>query len=333
MIIQKAILHILDLTSNICVISQEELDYSKEDVREFIEKHINKVFADPNKREGMFKQGSKYLEHLNDYRGGKESFYEFSYFIVERIHQKISNAENLESMDLLLVEFNENDVNYLVMFLWNNKMAYTHQVSTVQNQTKNEIIRHYAILPNTSQKIDSYAFLNLSNFALEFVDKKRVIAGEETLLLPDRVLECNYNISSRETVKSVSEIAKTVAEEHGADPVKAVSRTKKFIAENGETSERLSPRELCDEVFAEDEILARAFTEKAKEANLPENVKVEQKYAVKSGSTHKIKTDTGIEIIFPSAFCDNTEYLRFINNENGTISIEIVNVGEISNSK
>lgn len=45
----------------------------------------------------------------------------------------------------------------------------------------------------------------------------------------------------------------------------------------------------------------------------------------------KIKTDTGIEITIPSDFFDNSEYIEFINNPNGTISISIKNVGKIIN--
>jgi len=46
---------------------------------------------------------------------------------------------------------------------------------------------------------------------------------------------------------------------------------------------------------------------------------------------HKIKTDTGIEITFPVDYTHDQRYIDFINNPDGTISIEIKNVGKIIN--
>lgn len=52
---------------------------------------------------------------------------------------------------------------------------------------------------------------------------------------------------------------------------------------------------------------------------------------MKANRSHKIKTDTGIEITVPSDFFNNPEYIEFISNEDGTISIAIKNVGQIIN--
>ena len=51
----------------------------------------------------------------------------------------------------------------------------------------------------------------------------------------------------------------------------------------------------------------------------------------KAGRSHKIKTDTGIEITFPSEYIENTDFIRFINNPDGTLSIELKNIGKIVN--
>ena len=54
-------------------------------------------------------------------------------------------------------------------------------------------------------------------------------------------------------------------------------------------------------------------------------------YAQKAGRSHKIKTDTGIEITFPSEYIENTDFIQFINNPDGTLSIELKNIGKIVN--
>ncbi|MEG0919175.1 MAG: nucleoid-associated protein [Anaerovoracaceae bacterium] len=329
MIIRKAILHIIDLTRGVAVPSNEEMDYTREDVREFIEKHVSRVLVDSNKREAVFNPDSEFRNIVNGYGRSEFQFIPFSQKVMDRVYQEMAKSSNLESMDLLVIEFVEEDVEYVVGFLWANQMAYTHKVINEASGAKNEIIRHFGIIPSTLQKIDSYFLINMSKNELEFVDKKRKIAGDNVMILPEKILQCDYKASSREILKTACTIAKEVAEEQGADITKTISKTKQFIAENAEEKNKLQPEEIWHAVAEGNEAMTKAFEEKAMEARLPKTVKVPQKYAAQKGGTHKIKTDTGIEITFPSSFASNTEYLRFINNSDGTISIEIVNVGEI----
>ena len=67
------------------------------------------------------------------------------------------------------------------------------------------------------------------------------------------------------------------------------------------------------------------------EAALPAEVSVEPAVAERRGRNHRIRTDTGIEITFPSEYCDNRDYIEFVNNPNGLISIELKNIGKITN--
>ena len=64
---------------------------------------------------------------------------------------------------------------------------------------------------------------------------------------------------------------------------------------------------------------------------LPERVVVEKNVAKRVAKSHKIRTDTGIEITFPAEMLRNTEYVQFVNEPNGLISIELKNIGHIEN--
>ena len=47
--------------------------------------------------------------------------------------------------------------------------------------------------------------------------------------------------------------------------------------------------------------------------------------------SHKIKTDTGIEIKIPTEYLENNRYVEFTNHADGTISIQLKNIGKIVN--
>ena len=85
------------------------------------------------------------------------------------------------------------------------------------------------------------------------------------------------------------------------------------------------------DVFGSSPAMAREFQQQVAEAKLPDVVAIEKEYAQKAGRSHKIKTDTGIEITFPSEYIENTDFIRFINNPDGTLSIELKNIGKIVN--
>ena len=53
------------------------------------------------------------------------------------------------------------------------------------------------------------------------------------------------------------------------------------------------------------------------------------KVAERTGKTHVIKTDTGIEIRVPSEFVSNADYIEFINQADGTISIQLRNISKL----
>ena len=77
--------------------------------------------------------------------------------------------------------------------------------------------------------------------------------------------------------------------------------------------------------------MQQEFKEQLQDAKLPDNVAIQKEFAQRTGRSHKIKTDTGIEITFPSEYVENTEYIQFINNPDGTISIELKHIGKITN--
>jgi hypothetical protein len=45
----------------------------------------------------------------------------------------------------------------------------------------------------------------------------------------------------------------------------------------------------------------------------------------------KLTTDIGVELSFPAEYYRDEKYIEIINNEDGTLSIQINNIGEIIN--
>ncbi len=331
MIIRKAILHILDFNSDICVFSQKELDISDYGTGEFIEKHLARIMDDGAKKKGEFQDFSILKQTLERYLAGSIQFTEFSAAAGNLLYDEISRADEPESMDFLVCQFSDESREYVGLLLLPNKIAYTHQVENGEEGAFNRIIRYFTLLPNTSQKIPCYAIIDLHSMEVQLCDKKRSINGEEIMVLPDKVLQCICGQSARETVRLVKKIVSEVAEEYGSNSAVAVSRAKSCIIENAEQNVPFTPSDLGEEVFCDNEVMKKTFRQKAMEADMPAKMSVENPKVVKSIRSHKIKTDTGIEIKIPTEYLENSRYVEFINNPDGTISIQLKNIGKIVN--
>lgn len=329
--INRSILHILDFNSGISVFSDQELDIQDISVSTFLIKHVEKSLSDLNSKSGSFLDDSKFEKQMMDYINNKIDFVEFSSYIANLIYSTIIRSDKLDSQDLIICDFNEDNNRLIGILLCVNKVGFTHQVLKDDNKIKNNIINHYAILPNISQKLEEYAFINTASLKIKFLCKKSYIDGEDTFVIPDIILECSSSISQKDTIKLVNSITRKVAENHGQSSLVAISKLKSYIYENSEVSDSIESLKLSMEVFDSSPLMQEEFIREAKDAGVPKKMKLDKAFAIKTGKIHKIKTDTGIELAFPVDYAQNKDYIEFINNPDGTLSIELKNIGKIIN--
>lgn len=331
-VINKAILHVLDFHSGVTVFSQQELDTQDASVVTFVTKHVEKLHSDSGSRPGVFNPDSEFKIWLLEYLEGSLDFIAFSVHIAQSVFEAVSLSDILDPADLLVCDLTVEGERFIAILKCNNKIGFTHQVMTDDGKIRNDIINHYAILPNISQKLDEYALIDAATLDIRFGDKKRSIDGEGVFVIPDRLLGCSASISPRKAVDLVNTIARKVSENHGQSTIAAVSKAKNFLLENAEVSEYLDPVALGKKVFSSSPMLQEEYIKEVREAGVPDTVKVDMSLAMKKGKSHRIKTDTGIEIAFPADYFQNTDFIEFINNPDGTLSIQLKNIAKIVNS-
>ncbi len=331
--LKRAILHILDANSGVSVYSDEELDITDASINSFITKHMEKIFEDAGLRSAEFADNSGFKYHLSEYLRDENYFQTMSQFIAQRVYEGVSQSDKPDSSDLLVCDCIINERPTLAILKCDNKIGYTHQVMQEDGKVKNQIINHYAILPTTSQKISECAFINEDDFTIKYIGKRRKIDGETTDLIADVLLECIYDISPRESVNAVKKIAKKVTEENGGDAIETLSKMKEYITENVDEggADYIETDKVAEKIFDSKPGMREEFMEKIEKASVPQRVEVNSYVTKKLASNVKIVTDIGVELTFPAEYYQNSEYIQFINNEDGTISIQINNIGEVIN--
>ena len=305
--INHAILHILDFDSAVNVMSQRELDIESRTVRNFVTTHLRRARTSADNKRATFAENSAFGGELKGYFFGEREFVDLSQQIAEFISSELTKAEKAESTDVLVADFDDDeDARWFAVMLLGSKQAFMHEVGREEGEVRNDIARHYAILPNPSQKVPSYAIVRASTMEIGYVDKKRKIAGEDRMLIPDGLLQCDTGVSGKEVIDTVTRVV--------------------------EDDEELPPWDIVDEVFEDEPVIKESVRAALTEEKVPERVPVERKQVERAAvRNHKIRTDTGIEISFPAEMGSNSEYIEFVNEPNGLISIELKNIGSIEN--
>lgn len=348
--VNHAILHVCDFESCVNVFSEEELDLSDRKVKSYVGKTCRKALSSVENRRGEFEPDSSFEGEVRDYFANQVDFVSLSRQCAQFIAEELGHMESSESCDVLVADF-EDDApkvstdtpeedqeaayeaqgkRYFVVALLNSRPAFMHEVGGGELGTRVDIARHHAILPNPSQKLSSYALVESKTLEVLFCDKEREISGEKRLLLPEGLLQCSSEASSKEVVDTVTRIVEEVAQEFGANTAVAASKAKAYVNENADDSAYLAPWDMAEEVF-DDEPMQKRFEEAVAAENLPDKVPMEKKAAQRLARNHKIRTDTGIEITFPTEYSHNPDFIEFVSMPNGMISIELKNIGNIEN--
>lgn len=332
--INHAILHVLDFESAVNVFSQCELDLEDNRAcRQFVTTHLRRARQSGDNKRATFAEDSAFAGELKNYFFGEREFIDLSQQVAEFISNELARADKAQSTDVLVADFDDDDdVRWFAVMLLTSKQAFMHEVGTQDGNRVANITRHYAILPNPSQKVQSYCVVRASTMEIGYVDKARKIAGEDRMLIPEGLLQCETGVSGKEAIDTVARVVEEVAEEHGANTAVALAKVKAAVAEKVEDDEELPPWDIVDEVFEDEPVIKDGVRAALTEEKMPESVPVERKQVERAAvRNHKIRTDTGIEISFPAEMGSNSDYIEFVNEPNGLISIELKKISSIEN--
>ncbi|MCD4895771.1 nucleoid-associated protein [Enterococcus faecium] len=323
--LKKAILHIIDRETGSPVFSQKELDLTKEYIRDFLQKKIQKISSAQTKT-GQLAEESMIVESL---KIAQENFVEASEAIVQRWFDIYQESEEAPSADVFVVLYELDTVMYLSLLKVNYREAYTHFVEADEAGIDNRLILNRAILGAKTQKADEAFAVNLTDWTYELIEKKYEFSGKKELYFSGRVIESVPAPSLEENVKVIQKVAKHLGKKFDimADLKEAVYDT---IEEKG----RLDHEMIAEKVFKENTTAKMAFKEEVQEQGfVPEAppVKEVQEISEKKFGKQKFKLSNGIELIVPVDVYRNPDLIEFVNNPDGTISVMIKNVDEVLN--
>lgn len=328
--IKQVIVHILDGTVGMAVLSDTLVDFGSE-FAEFLREHIFKIVSgDDCKYCEFYKNESEIYQMLSSYED--ENFIEVSKRIAEQLYDIMNSNIDIPSADLMVVRFKASDEEYLALLKMNFKTSYTHRTVPEEAGNRNEIVRYKAVLPSETQRLSEAAIINLKDFKATLLEKKYEVNGEKTNYFSFLFLKCASHLSHKTKLSLVTKAVENVQKEHYGEEnqFEAHMRAKSIIQEELNEKGGFQVEELADKIFEEEPELKAAFQDKIEKYDMvKEEIMPQSETTVRKYQKQHLLTDTGIEIKIPMEQYKNPKSVEFITNEDGTISVLIKNIGHL----
>jgi hypothetical protein len=327
--IKKAVLHILDANLGMPVLSGQELEL-EEEVYFFLEKLITKLFDDDNAKEAEFSNDTGRIPAICREFTRELDFISGSSDIANLLFSIMQSQPDIAPADLICTLFSRDDTPYFGMFKLNYRTGFIHMVASDADACVNSLIQQKTVLPSETQKLEEAVAVNLVNLQLTLVEKEYQIDGGKDFYLSKILLECSQRLSNNQKAKVIEEITQKVSKKYYDDTFQPVARMKKAVAESCDDTNTIALDRVVREAFRDDPSAQREYLEEIRKAGIEEEaVHLPEKVIARKFGSQKIRTDTGVEINFPSDYFNDREKVEFINNHDGTISIIIKNVNKI----
>jgi hypothetical protein len=327
--IKNVIVHIMDSTIGMPVLSDKELEYGSE-IADFLKEHIAKISSGDDAKECRFYQEESEVYHMLE-TYSDENFVAISKDIASLLYEIMNSNIDIPPADLMVVRFRESDDEYLALLKMNYKTLYTHRTMTIEDGegNSNELIRHKSILPSESQRLTEAAIIRLDDLALWVIEKKYEVNGEKTNYFSFLFLKCSSHLSHKSKLAIVSRAVDSVQKEgyDESERFEKQMRAKSIIQEEIEENGGFVVEELADKIFEEKPELKVAFQDKMEQYNMvKEEIQPQSENTVRKFQTQHLFTDTGIEIKIPMSQYKNPKSVEFITNPDGTVSVLIKNI-------
>lgn len=328
--IKHVIVHILDSTVGLPVLSDHEIEFGS-DFADFLREHIFRIIAgDDSKDCEFYQEQSEIYQMLAAYE--EERFVDMSRQTAELLYSIMNSNVEIPSADLVVVRFKAGEGEFLALLKMNFKTSYTHRTIAGEEGNYNEIIRYKATLPAGSQRLQEAAVIDLQTFGVRLIEKKYEVNGEKTNYFSYLFLKCSSHLSPKSKLEIVTRAVENIQKENYEEyeqyeeHMRAKSIIQEELAENG----GFVVEALAERIFAGKPEMREKFQEKmekydmVKEEVLPKNDTTVKKY-----QTQHLLTDTGIELKIPMDQYKDSQRVEFITEADGSISVLLKRIGHI----
>lgn len=328
--IEKIILHILDPSVGLPVLSEEEHPNSGE-IIEFIENHIENIFSDVNIKKSFFKDEDNRIKDLCiDISNESDLFIEKTKKLAGMMYDILAQNVEIPPCDLICSSFKGNGKAYLGFFIFNYKTSYIHYVEELENGRLNTVVKQSTTLANINQRIDEFFIIDLEDYSILLKEKRYEINGEKDYYLSKHLLKSVGLLSDKAKVDIINNVSKKIVKDYYDNDVTKLAEIKSVMVESIEQTDSIDVDSIKTKVFKNNIDVQRIYDEEIdKKGLVDKTIEVNENLSKKIPRFQKLVMDNGIEIKIPIEYLSGSEKIEFLNNPDGTLSVLLKDIRDI----
>lgn len=323
-IINQAILHVLDNTTDAPVLSGAGMELTAEK-NAYLQTHIEKLFASDELRTCRFLPESAFaseLEHNKD-------FIDFSCRIAGVMFDYMHAHATIPGGDLAVVDFSDGQGRpWLGVLKLNYKNGYIHYTDDSTGTPVNSILQQHIFLPTSTGKVDEGALIDLTDGTIRMLEKKYDIDGKKDYYLSPVVFQCSTAVPDKKKLAAIQQAA-TQAVQEQYDDQEHVEAQVAMLIRNQAVDSKISVEAVRQQLEEEFPLAAVPFDDYIEKSEVVESAAETVTVTparIRRMESRSIKSQSGIEVKIPSELLSSIEDVEFINDPDGSVSILIKNV-------
>ena len=254
-----------------------------------------------------------------------EGFDAFVDVVADEIHTLVQEAVDLPSGSGLFLWATVEEQPIIAFFKLNYQNKFTCLVSDDSKEVSWEKV--YRLLPAYTQNDYDYFYINIFDRKVWMSDTVCHIELESFNYMSDRILHIEkLDRSEKEVVSVIRDAAVSAIEEcYKKEAPSKVFEYRNIIADAALDYDVIKPVEVEKKLFADNEDAAKVYRQKLKERDIPADKPqpVSKKTQRQLQKKQKIVTESGIEILVPIEFLEDSEVFEYKQDELGHVSITI----------
>lgn len=329
-IIRNAVAHILDSTVGLPVLSNTLLNLSP-DLNDFLRDHIYKIASGDDLKSCKFNTEESFVyERLVDFK--EENLVPISQEISNHLYSIMKQNIDITPADLMVVTYQVNSTIHLALLKMNYKETYVHLTGSDEVYGNyNDIIKQTATLPSATTKLSEAVLINLTDFSIGLVERKYEVNGEKTNYMSELFLQCQTKMSPKTKLNIVTKAVEQINKKYYEGDFDKQMKAKSIIHNEYIEQGSIQIDTISEKIFGAIPEIKEEFNEKLEKYNLQsDEVKPQNKQTTKKFEKQFLTTDTGIEINIPMEQYNSKKNIEFITNPDGTISVLIKNINQLT---
>ena len=325
MVIEQAILHIMDIDNEAVICTDQVLDLSEKAVADYLYAIVEKALKQDAKTGDL----DQTTELVHDFFQIENNFIEASKKYSQLWHD-ISRGIEMPTGDYLCVAFSHEGLHYVSLIHLFHSEQITHFLDYNDQGLVNKLIMNRTLLPKPSSNLKEAIIFNQKG-QYRLIETKYKVEDKKQFYLGPRFLQIKtpkHTVS--DSLKEVKAIVTDIAKDLQEDNYQVTAKLQEAVYETVETG-NLDLQFIEEKLFSGQQEVKERFAKKVSEKEIVNQEIPDQEKFTKKYAKQKFKLDNGIELTIPMDVYQNPNIIEFINQPDGSVSVMIKNIDEIKN--